>query len=526
MNRLQTGLQCVCAKITGGVGAVIFLVLTAYSWRYTKNLSWGEVLADTRDNVWITFLCLAGLFVLLALIGKLAAGCGEKTALAVALALSAVMAVQAWRFVDAAHPYAVADQAMVQLGAEALANGDVSAVQGQSYYIAYSHQLYLISLFAGLLRLFGSCEPIVIYRVQSVLAGLGVLAVFGIARELFHSRKAELTALFGVMAFSPIWIYTAYYYGETLGVCASLYGVFFFLKANRTDSRHRWKRWLFAVLTGLSLLLSSMGREALLLVAAAMLIVQLLTFMRDRQWQPLAAFLLSLAVCMGIRGCLWGYLEERTRIHKEGSMPVILWIAMGFQEPENEGCAMGSYNGYNKRIFEETGGDVDEASRIAGQDLRERFLAWADHPGDLGVFLKDKILCQWNEPTYGCMVMTMYREDSEAWVEDLYSGGGVTRLINWLKQYQAVFYLGLLLGFLSLCREKEVTLSYLPGLIVIGGFLFSVIWEAKSRYIYPYIVLAIPFAAGSLVVWQEKVEQRIRKRYRQKRKSGGCDNGC
>ena len=30
---------------------------------------------------------------------------------------------------------------------------------------------------------------------------------------------------------------------------------------------------------------------------------------------------------------------------------------------------------------------------------------------------------------------------------------------------------------------------------VIGGFLFSILWEASSRYVLPYVVYMIPLAA-------------------------------
>lgn len=32
----------------------------------------------------------------------------------------------------------------------------------------------------------------------------------------------------------------------------------------------------------------------------------------------------------------------------------------------------------------------------------------------------------------------------------------------------------------------------------IGGFLFSVIWETGARYVLPYFVMLIPYAAESL----------------------------
>ena len=38
----------------------------------------------------------------------------------------------------------------------------------------------------------------------------------------------------------------------------------------------------------------------------------------------------------------------------------------------------------------------------------------------------------------------------------------------------------------------------LPGIIFLGGFFITILWEAKSRYVYPYIVMILPSAACSM----------------------------
>lgn len=59
--------------------------------------------------------------------------------------------------------------------------------------------------------------------------------------------------------------------------------------------------------------------------------------------------------------------------------------------------------------------------------------------------------------------------------------------------YLAVFgyYLRILLG-------KLKGVQVLPGIIFLGGFFITILWEAKSRYVYPYIVMILPSAACSM----------------------------
>lgn len=48
-------------------------------------------------------------------------------------------------------------------------------------------------------------------------------------------------------------------------------------------------------------------------------------------------------------------------------------------------------------------------------------------------------------------------------------------------------------------EEKEVPISlWLPWIAVFGGFLFSILWEAKSRYVFPYCVFMILYAPEGL----------------------------
>ena len=50
----------------------------------------------------------------------------------------------------------------------------------------------------------------------------------------------------------------------------------------------------------------------------------------------------------------------------------------------------------------------------------------------------------------------------------------------------------------SLLLEKEDEKKYFLGLILVGEIFFSIIWEAQSRYVYPYIVMALPCMAAGM----------------------------
>ena len=44
-------------------------------------------------------------------------------------------------------------------------------------------------------------------------------------------------------------------------------------------------------------------------------------------------------------------------------------------------------------------------------------------------------------------------------------------------------------------------------MIFIGGFMFHILWEAKSRYIIPYLVVLIPIA--SILIKPVKIKEKL-----------------
>ena len=86
-------------------------------------------------------------------------------------------------------------------------------------------------------------------------------------------------------------------------------------------------------------------------------------------------------------------------------------------------------------------------------------------------------------------------ENPSKWLAAWYSDKGYEISCEILNQIQNMMYIGILLYYIYLLRGRRPEWEYLPGLILIGEILFSLLWEAKSRYVYPYIVIAIPAMA-------------------------------
>ena len=80
-------------------------------------------------------------------------------------------------------------------------------------------------------------------------------------------------------------------------------------------------------------------------------------------------------------------------------------------------------------------------------------------------------------------------------MEKLYYGSWQQHYRDYTNRYLTVLYLGVVVYCVAALTRKNDILQCLMLIGVFGGFLFSILWEAKSRYVLPYIVLLIPYMA-------------------------------
>ena len=85
-------------------------------------------------------------------------------------------------------------------------------------------------------------------------------------------------------------------------------------------------------------------------------------------------------------------------------------------------------------------------------------------------------------------------------------------------------YVGMLCYFLLAVKKDSPILQHTLAVTIIGGFFFSIIYEAKARYIFPYYVMMFPFASHGYRLAVEQVMILFGK-YRKGRKVVGIEEG-
>ena len=136
--------------------------------------------------------------------------------------------------------------------------------------------------------------------------------------------------------------------------------------------------------------------------------------------------------------------------------------------------------------------------------LAARLREFAADPAGAWAFFKEKCLTQWAEPSYdilwyGAVCGKSGRFNGLA--HAIFRDGSPVRalLAGYMNIFQQAAYVLALIGTCGMIKEKRIeAVQLMLPVTVLGGFLYHMLFEAKSQYIYPYMLLLLPLAAAGM----------------------------
>ncbi len=516
-NRLE---RFLCSAFTV-LAVIMFAVLFWNGLHLTgQNTPANEYISFREDsvigNLFMVFAALIGL----CFFGKIAEkGKGRKArniALGIVCTLTAAMSFY-WVSVCTTAPEA--DQMMICQYANAFNFGDFGGLKKGAYIARYPQQLGMVTLLRGIFALFGESNYQAFRYFMAALTPLIVLSGCKIVRLLSEENaKAEYFYLFFMLTCFPMYVYTTFVYGDLISTALGLVGVWMYLAYLKKFS------WIRLIVFGLSMGAAVQLRANLIILAVAMAVVLAIKLLAEwkmnisllrRNIAAAASLVLGIVLTYTV---LWGsygsVMEE-----KAPSIPPLLFVAMGLNDAE---AGPGWYNGYNYIVFAESGDDVQAANRIAWERIQEVFGRYREEPGYMLDFYKRKMNAQWNVPMYQCIAMNrniIEPPKSDLAADILNYGSTARRMEIWMKGYQLLMY-GSILFLLTAGRKGFLKIeNYVLLIAVFGGFLFSMMWEAKTRYVLPFLFFQIPYMAlgvsriadlpGKLWAGRKEIRQKI-----------------
>lgn len=387
------------------------------------------------------------------------------------------------------------DPYMIYKYARKFLKGDYEGLSGGYYLRFFPYQLGMVTFEMGLLSIWNNIR--VLFIANLILILLINFMQWKIAALLFTNKIAVNYCIILSFAFVPQLFYILFTYGTIPGhffVCLSY---FFLIKHIKNHTPFS------SILCGLCLGIAVIFKPNYLIAAVACVIVLFLDLLQKYSRAKLVALFVILALAVIPNQLFLQMWRNISGINFDGGAPYILNVTMGLQPEEmGNGRLGGWYNGYNYDTFELNGYNIDESKKVAYNDLKALIDHWKSSPSKAREFFFDKIKSTWCDPLFQSL-WSGPLEDSDQFVDDkilhsLYTGGHVAIVF---EKYMNLFMIAIYLlsgiwCFIRLFRRKagHVELFYL--LLFIGGFIFHLVSETKSQYVYMYAYSLIPYASS------------------------------
>jgi|GEM_PF-164703 len=373
--------------------------------------------------------------------------------------------------------------------AQEILDHNYAALYKGGYAYAYPNQLGLIWLLTIIESIAGRSNYIVMQLINVTALTFFYWTLAKIT-DLYARDILPGTIALGVCAiFLPGYFYTTFIYGTLIGLSFATGGFYCCILFNRE------KRWWQAVLMVLFLSCSIICKSNYLIFVVGILIFQIVTITINHSKRLMVTIILTAFVLIGTDRFINTVTYAITGVHSAEGMSKWAWVAMGLQD-SGSGYNPGWFNRYNEKTFPESGFNTDIQSSAAKASIKKSLEHFASDPEYAIEFFSKKNASQWNNPDFEGVFINQEMHDAgepSNFIGRLFSMKGssiISRLTDILFKFMVI---GLLMELVLGRKERRRYTVFLAfKVILIGGFLFHTVWEAKAQYTLPYMMLMIP----------------------------------
>lgn len=416
--------------------------------------------------------------------------------------LSAAYAVLAAYLILNSTPVMRTDALWIQQAAIEVKKGNWSVFKPWKYMHTYPHQLGML-VYDLMLSLITE-NPALNFAVNALLV-LGINhTCWQLSRQLTDDGFVHVLTICLGFAFLPQLFFIMFAYGQIPGFFCLMMAM---LQAVRFSKKQSLKT-LFGMLVFASLAILLRKNNLIGVLAIACFLV--LQFCRQRGWRNALAIICALA-CLYVPGkAVETVFERLSRQNLNNGCPSVLWLAMG-TDIDNQLRGPGWYDSTSYDTYLQLNADAAGASAAGVEKLKVNIGKMQAEPMRALRFFREKTVSQWCEPMYQSVwsgPMALGEQGTYTpLLQNLYAGGSAEDTVEHFCKLLVLLIFGGCMLFLLFDAKKDSGWE-LGVVYFIGGFLFHMLWEAKSQYIYPYVFSLIPMAAQGIRAVAGRLQER------------------
>lgn len=376
--------------------------------------------------------------------------------------------------------------------AHRMMTGNYIDMKPAGYMTIFPHQFSLLSVLHLIFTLFGEWNYQVFQHINALCVPLLFYSGYKFLQLIHEEVEIVLYYILFFVGCVPLFLYVPLVYGETISITFTTVLMWQVARYCKTGKKSCFLWGTVAIV------LACVVRKNSLIVLVAVGIVLVLHSIKKANPRGVIWILVMALMVSGSDKLIHAYYEKVSGIKIADGVPYISWIRMGMQD---SWTGPGWFDNSSIDSFVEHDYNAEQTALAEKEKLAEILKdMWADKAYSID-FIRRKVLSQWNSPGYYYIYETKQfdcsPEELPSFVKRIYYDDEMAVQV-YLNRYQFVlyFYAAMSAVILFADRKKNYCLAqYLLYISIIGGFLFSIMWEAGSRYVLPYVVYMIPLAA-------------------------------
>ena len=332
-----------------------------------------------------------------------------------------------------------------------------------------------------------------VLRIINIISNIAiVIGLYKIQLKLSSKYKTNTTLLFIlILTFFTLPLLNTFIYGDIPSLALCIFAIYFIMSF--TES-HKMKYFIYTIFCTM---LAYMMRMNSLIFIIGIIIYMLLNVFSEWNQNNLKNNLksFSLIFIFMITSILpavliINYYSNKYDLDNTKNYPTISYILMAMEESDRG-------NGwYNEEIAKKALLNPDKARDEYPKHIYNRISYFLENPSYTFDFYTKKVASMWTESTYSA-IQNNIRSDNDY----------IKNFVKPIEFYQKALLVLICSSSLIVLiqNRKKLSLEIILLLTVfVGGFAFHILWEAKSRYIIPYIIILMPITSIHINLRKQK----------------------
>ena len=361
---------------------------------------------------------------------------------------------------------------------------DYSGISYKSYVNMHPHQLGLLSYYYLVAKLFNNNFDYIIRVINLLITLISIYYLYKINNILFNNELCNKIFIILILLFTPLINISFDIYSYSISYGLGIISIYYFINYIRNNNI---KYLIISLMLLIITLLFKYNNVIILIGYSIYLIIKLI---EDKKIISIIVLGISLLIYSCISGLLISYYENIGQTTYDNKLPTNAYLAYGLNHnlktPGMHFSAISNYHFDNDFSVEYT---TKEANRY--------ILEFVDHMKnnkiDLLKFINYKLAL-----SYSVSDGSSFTRLQSSTNNNLYNNiirGNIKYISNYIwDALYIIIGIGLIVFCINKRKEKDIYI-FILSTIIIGGFLYHLLFETKPKYLIQYITLLIPYAS-------------------------------